>query len=372
MVSKIQNNFFPHENKPNHFKELDGLRGIAVLLVLLSHSSIEDLLFFKFLNFGGAGKIGVYLFFVLSAYLLDRQIAIAFMSKKSSLPYWKNYFLRRFLRIFPLFIIALLVYSSLSKYGYDTKVEFGNLFEHMILQKGESVFWSIPVEFKYYILSPLIMWVFHRFFDWKINYIMITILILIVFSTIGQYFFKFSIISTFRFLPIFLIGTLISIYELLKKEALQEAFNYKLMNWIALVSILFIIGTIPYYFELLSGRKMVFHNPIFYLPFALIWGSLLLCSKYGKGLLNNVLKFKPLRFIGTISFSLYLIHMPVLLIIVGCEYIPQIFKIYLFFFIAILISSLSYLYIEKPLSKVRIYKESMSEKDIVNARVLEN
>lgn len=100
--------FFPHDNDPEHSKALDDLRGIAVMLVLLSHASNVGIHFQYLLNFQKIGKAGVYLFFVLSAYLLDRQIAIAFINNKSSKLYWKNYFVRRFLRIYPLFVIALI------------------------------------------------------------------------------------------------------------------------------------------------------------------------------------------------------------------------------------------------------------------------
>ena len=46
MRDEIQSLFFPHDKKVEHFKALDGLRGVAVLLVLLSHSSNENLMFF--------------------------------------------------------------------------------------------------------------------------------------------------------------------------------------------------------------------------------------------------------------------------------------------------------------------------------------
>jgi peptidoglycan/LPS O-acetylase OafA/YrhL len=53
---------------------LDGLRGIAILLVLLGHSSLCGMYLFPGLDLSHLGTYGVYLFFVLSAYLLDYQI----------------------------------------------------------------------------------------------------------------------------------------------------------------------------------------------------------------------------------------------------------------------------------------------------------
>ena len=54
-------------------KSLDGLRGFAVLLVLLSHMSLVGINLVPGLDFAGIGKAGVYLFFVLSAFLLTWQ-----------------------------------------------------------------------------------------------------------------------------------------------------------------------------------------------------------------------------------------------------------------------------------------------------------
>jgi peptidoglycan/LPS O-acetylase OafA/YrhL len=53
---------------------LDGLRGIAALIVVLSHTSIRKMYLAPGLDFGGIGKSGVYLFFVLSVMLLTSQM----------------------------------------------------------------------------------------------------------------------------------------------------------------------------------------------------------------------------------------------------------------------------------------------------------
>ena len=78
--NRIKNILFPNDYKKDHFKALDGLRGFAVLLVLLSHTSNGKAYMLPGFNFSSMGKVGVYLFFVLSAYLLDRQIIIGFIN----------------------------------------------------------------------------------------------------------------------------------------------------------------------------------------------------------------------------------------------------------------------------------------------------
>src|SRR5688572_16224746 len=82
---------------------LDGLRGLAVLLVLLDHASDAELYMFPGAVMNRAGKYGVYLFFVLSAFLLAHLLLIRPPQELTQPRTWINYFIRRFLRIFPLY-----------------------------------------------------------------------------------------------------------------------------------------------------------------------------------------------------------------------------------------------------------------------------
>ncbi|MEH6535189.1 MAG: acyltransferase [Psychroserpens sp.] len=361
---KFNKLFFPNDNKTQHFKSLDGLRGIAVLLVLLSHSSNTKIFIHKTFDFHAVGKVGVYLFFVLSAYLLDRQIALAFMTKKSSIGYWKNYFLRRFLRIYPLFVIALILHGLLNLAGIKTVIDrIIDIPLHMALLRGESIFWSIPVEFKYYLISPLIMWFCNKFLKWNAVKLFFVFILLILTSIAIEVVFELPLVSTFKYFPIFLIGTMISIYELLFKNYFKNNIEPKLFSITGLIAFALILITIPFYFEKISGFKVNFHSPIFYFPYAFLWGIILLSAKYGKGIIKYVLELKFLRFIGVISFSLYLFHMLVLNYVKQAE-IPTQFKFYTFFIISIVFATVSYLIIERPLSKIKIYSNEISEKDI--------
>ena len=65
-------NSSPGQGRPRHLNALDGLRGLAVLVVLASHFSSAGL--FPRPALHGVGKSGVYLFFVLSAFLLVRNL----------------------------------------------------------------------------------------------------------------------------------------------------------------------------------------------------------------------------------------------------------------------------------------------------------
>ncbi|MGB0349536.1 MAG: acyltransferase family protein, partial [Schleiferiaceae bacterium] len=102
--------FFAGDEHPDHHKPLDGLRGLAVLMVVFGHGANHGLGPFGPDSMMIRGKLGVYLFFVLSAYLLDRQIIKMFQQGRAQWEYWLYYFSRRVLRIFPLFFLALVVF----------------------------------------------------------------------------------------------------------------------------------------------------------------------------------------------------------------------------------------------------------------------
>ena len=356
MRKRIKQLFFFNDDRVDHFKPLDGLRGIAVLFVMLSHSSNVGLIFHDWINFQKAGKTGVYLFFVLSSYLLDRQIAKVYLSGKSTKTYWKNYFLRRFLRIYPLFAIALVIHFALTLSGFYTVIdEYMDVPLHLLLIKGESIFWSIPVEFKYYFISPLFMWMCHRFFKWRISIILLFFAALSAFSIVVESIFELPITSTLKYLPIFLVGALLSIIELLKEDFFARKLPSKSYSFIGWIAIILLLLSVPYYSRSILNIEFDPHLSSWFLPFAILWGIVLLSAKYGKGLIHWILSLRILRFIGVISFSLYLFHVPVLKLAKQLE-IPDFFRVYAFFLISITVATISYLLIERPLSKIRIKK----------------
>src|SRR6476620_6207780 len=103
------------EAKPaGHLPALDGLRGIAILLVMLLHfapyapglQSPTVLLDRLYLGLAGIGWMGVDLFFVLSGYLITGIL----YDTKGSKHYFRQFYARRFLRIFPLYYTALAIF----------------------------------------------------------------------------------------------------------------------------------------------------------------------------------------------------------------------------------------------------------------------
>ena len=157
--------------KPRHVPALDGLRAIAVLMVLFAHfKEATPRWIWQVLHQGG---FGVYLFFVLSGFLITRIL----LSEKEKTAYFRNFYARRTLRIFPLYygVLALQFWVLLPMfptphiladahyqgwlwaYGYNILAAVkGHLFftsDWMVLGH----FWTLAVEEQFYLVWPFIV-----------------------------------------------------------------------------------------------------------------------------------------------------------------------------------------------------------------------
>ncbi len=357
-MNKFQGWFFFNDHKEDHLRSLDGLRGIAVILVLLSHSSNNSIYFHEAIAFNGIGKGGVYLFYVLSAFLLDRQISLAMMNAKADTFFWKRYFVRRFLRIYPLFIVSLLFFWMASKTGVMTTIVNGlDVVKHLLLLKGMGVFWSIPVEFKFYLMSPIILWICHRFLKWDMKKIIILFIFLSSAALVLDTLLDFHKISTLKYLIVFLTGTFLAINHILVDfPALIRRWG-KLLGAFGFVALILCLIMNPNYMgdwfgisNSNNGRKVM-------IIYAVLCGVMLFAALYDKGLFRSFLENKILRFIGVISFSIYLFHMPVIFFLrEELIYIPDALKIYFFLGVTLILSIITYSLIERPLTRIRISK----------------
>lgn len=165
-----------------HVPALDGVRGIAILLVMIYHfsSSLSVLGFgspvLTFLRFGWCG---VDVFFALSGFLITGIL----LDTKQSPGYFRNFYTRRILRIFPLYygsiLVVFLVRGMLPDAGvwgvHDDLLSPGSmLWPSLYLQnfaislQGAAVtgvtthYWSLAVEEHFYLLWPLLVWLATR------------------------------------------------------------------------------------------------------------------------------------------------------------------------------------------------------------------
>ena len=351
---QIRKVFFPNDDKPEYFKSLDGLRGLAVLIVLLSHSSAEGMYLFPALNLDGTGKLGVYLFFVLSAYLLDRQIALALHSQKANSAYWINYSVRRFMRIYPLFTLAMLVHLLMTQLGVSTAIASGKeLLLHLVLLRGNSIFWSIPVEFEYYLISPFIMWFYLKAFKFDATRVFITVLTFVVGWTIALNYLHVSTLITFKFFGIFLFGTVLAVLDL-KWGEMYKSHSPRGLELAGTAAFVLVMASMLWASNSSPENTYILHHSNYYPVYAALWSVVIVAAKMSKRGLRLIFNTLLLRHIGVISFSLYLFHMPVLHLVqrYGSSWSSTV-QFLVFFLAAVAVATTSYLFIERPLSKVR-------------------
>jgi peptidoglycan/LPS O-acetylase OafA/YrhL len=161
----------PESGAREHIPALDGLRGVAILLVIPHNADLfsnSAPWLWPMALLAHAGWLGVQLFFVLSGFLITRNLLAA----RGQPDYLRSFFVRRVLRIFPLYFLTLLVGLVL----LPQLVEFspGALASHRHQAwlwtftsnwaqpfgadvSGFSHFWSLAVEEQFYLLWPFVV-----------------------------------------------------------------------------------------------------------------------------------------------------------------------------------------------------------------------
>ncbi len=159
----------PPRDERQHILALDGVRGIAILMVMLFHFQTETTAPNRLVKVIYAafhmGQTGVDLFFVLSGFLISGIL----LDAKGGPHFFRNFYMRRTLRIFPLYYGSLIL---LNIYGYFRGDSLTNqswlwfygtniaLFKGILLPAGH--FWSLAIEEHFYFLWPLLVYVSSR------------------------------------------------------------------------------------------------------------------------------------------------------------------------------------------------------------------
>lgn len=140
---------------------IDSLKGIAICGVIMVHSGVA-VLPFPIGRLGCGGAYGVYIFFVLSAFLAYLSFEQVFGSKGLSLKSVFQWWCRRFIRLIPTFYLAILLALLVGK--TQDEIIFGNVIAHLLFVFGLfpqyinsilSVEWYLGILAIFYILMPI-------------------------------------------------------------------------------------------------------------------------------------------------------------------------------------------------------------------------
>jgi len=324
--------------KNNRIVNIDILRGVAIIWVLLSHLSFTILQNVS-PSWFSAGWVGVDIFFVISGFVVTRSyinyIPVAIfksMSVKQRFFVNNYYLLRRLVRLQPVAWIWVLIPLILSIY-FNTYGYFGT--SHNLLNEGVSVFllyynyflsytghkilmpfWSLAIEEHYYILLMLLTQI--SIGRVKISKILILVLLILVLNRIKVVFLTDNPTHVFLFFSQYRMDGLIlgSLLAFNIESPLLHKFNTALSklktNWI-LPFLLFLLYGIAVYIEKTQFHFSFGHLLISLLSLLIVWIAIL--APQSHPLTSIKQKFlNGLQTIGLRSYSIYLIHFSLILL----------------------------------------------------------
>ncbi|WP_419876012.1 acyltransferase family protein [Candidatus Pristimantibacillus sp. PTI5] len=351
-------------------KSLNGLRGIAVLIVIFSHTGNSGLYLLPNLNLTGTGQYGVILFFFLSSFLLSRPFfhdpELIFSARK-----WINYFIRRIIRILPLYYTVILIdfYYLKAQIVSPDKQE---LIDHLLFIRGNGVYWSVPVELKFYLILPLFVVALVICSRNKLALWSILTLITCLFVSNGLLAYTNSFWETLfihRYVVSFIAGILTSYIYVLSEKMDLQLFKKGTFEIIAILCIVVMGTQIPaiwYYFQgghhfnyssIDWGQYYKYRHLLAISCFSILTYSYL----NGTGIIKKLLSASILRSCGELSFSMYLLHMPVLYFVVNHFQGTSLYIMTgLIFVLTYLVSFLTYRIIEKPFMDLTKTKSSVN------------
>lgn len=281
-------------------KDIQGLRALAVIVVIIFH-----------LGFLPNGYLGVDVFFVISGYLIIGIMNRDFLAGTYSM---KGFYIRRFRRIIPLVLLTGLISLLLGAYfmlpddleNLSQSIIATNFFSNNILQlittrnywdvmneyKPLMHTWSLGVEEQFYIVIPFLF----LFSSKKNNRIFAMILVATIASAIVYIFYQDEPVK-FYMLPMRFFEIAIGGLAALKARGIRGNVYVSGLAFIALIAFLLFDAGLPGELETII---------------TVVATLLLIVYNESSFIINRFLENRVAVYVGTISFSLYMWHQPIL------------------------------------------------------------
>lgn len=293
--------------------DIDGLRALAVLLVLVFHFRLFD-------GIGDAGFMGVDVFFVISGYLIT---GIVIKQLDDGRFGFRSFYLHRVRRLAPALQVTLLLtvlaawllllpvdFAELTRQlmaaqGYVANIYFWQHVNYFGLSADSTVLlhmWSLAVEEQFYLLFPVALWAVHRWArPWLPH--------LLVLGLIASFLVNISLVTvkpaaTFYLLPTraweLLAGACLALMP--TATARQRSLN-EALGWIGLAAIVA---------SLISHRPgMATPGWLALLPVAGAAALIRAGAPQAAASTSRLLAWGPLVYLGRISYPAYLVHWPI-------------------------------------------------------------
>jgi peptidoglycan/LPS O-acetylase OafA/YrhL len=364
--------------------ELDGLRGLAILMVLFCHFGFETISgaghrwLFYLLDTSSLSWSGVDLFFVLSGFLIGGIL----LDARNSPNYFKAFYARRVFRIIPIYLAVVGIFYLCVAGGVPGKIAaskwlfgptvpwytYATFTQNVGYALGKPNFaywlsstWSLAVEEQFYLLLPVTIWLIPTR---RLPYLLgFAILAAPAFRVFLSLHYPWGKLASVNLMPCradsLLLGVAASL--LVRHPSAWESLKNG-RRWLASLCIGLAAG-LPL-FVLLRATDPT--QSFWMATLGLSWMAilylalLLLALLYSDGWLGRKLRNSWLRALGTISYGVYLLHMPVL----GLTFLvfrnkrpwaetpAERLLVLVAAGLTIAIASISWTFLEKPLLKI--------------------
>jgi peptidoglycan/LPS O-acetylase OafA/YrhL len=303
---------------------LDGLRGIAALMVVFFHCGVG----FAYPPFFIPGFTGVHLFFVLSGYLIARPFLARALAEQP-LPSWRRYAVRRFMRIYPTYLVALIAFIAMRVAGHLHPPSAGDVARHTLLifnwgapaefHSINIAMWTLAIEAQFYVILPLAVALCSRIARGRAG----LVLLLVTFVFVGLMSRGLEYSSTagsdvrfrlpFSFLDMFAMGMIAAYLELTHAAFFRGR--------LALRAIMILVGAVLFltsnYWLVTRGGSDWLVAPtlglvcVYPVGVCAAFGLIVLAVRTRARYRVAILTWRAMTFVGQISYSVYLYHVGV-------------------------------------------------------------
>jgi peptidoglycan/LPS O-acetylase OafA/YrhL len=300
--------------QPDYISQLDGLRAIAIALVIIFHWFPEG----EGINRIANGPLGVTLFFVLSGFLITRILLAnrSYLGEQGFTGVYKNFMIRRMLRIFPLYYLTLLLVwlvqyvpfiPKISTQLYSNPLYYVLYLSNFLIEKLHdwsdvlSPFWSLAVEEQFYILWPVVMLITPSLY---LKRVIISTIFLGVASRLV--FFVYSLDEGV------LMPTCLDAFGLGALWAYVLYYNNAPEKFLRILKIAALPALLLFVIICFGYGGIMLKTILFRTSMSVFCLYLVATASYGSGfksIFGKILNTSPLKYIGKVSYGLYVYHM---------------------------------------------------------------